>query len=257
VTDENVAACAGIVYRADPERFRAAMAAPVAARRILFPLYAFNTEVARAPWLTQEPMIAEMRLQWWRDVLEEIASGGPVRRHEVATPLADVLDATGARLLDDLVETRRWDIHKDPFEDDAAFTAHIERSAGLLMWVAARALGEAPRDVAMDAGFAHGLANWLRAIPALEAARRVPLVDGRPEAIRSLAQEGLARLARARARRGEVSAAAAPAFLPAWKTAALLGRVWRDPGLVARGQVDVSPLRSRLTLLARAATGRW
>ena len=35
------------------------MAAPVAARRVLFPLYAFNVEVARAPWVTQEAMIAE------------------------------------------------------------------------------------------------------------------------------------------------------------------------------------------------------
>ena len=51
------------------------MAAPVEARRVLFPLYAFNVEVARAPWVTSEPMIGEMRLQWWRDALEEIARG--------------------------------------------------------------------------------------------------------------------------------------------------------------------------------------
>ena len=72
-------ACAALVERGDPQRFRAAMAAPPEARRVLFPLYAFNVEVARAPWVTQEPMIAEMRLQWWRDALEEIAMGGRVR----------------------------------------------------------------------------------------------------------------------------------------------------------------------------------
>ncbi|TNF18762.1 MAG: phytoene synthase, partial [Rhodobacteraceae bacterium] len=59
-------ACAAIVEKGDPDRFASAMAAPVAARARLFPLYAFNLEVARAPWVTQEPMIAEMRLQWWR-----------------------------------------------------------------------------------------------------------------------------------------------------------------------------------------------
>ncbi|MEN9060069.1 hypothetical protein [Ponticoccus litoralis] len=42
-------ACAELVQRADPERFRAVMAAPVAARAALFPIYAFNIEVARAP----------------------------------------------------------------------------------------------------------------------------------------------------------------------------------------------------------------
>ncbi|MEQ8366967.1 MAG: phytoene synthase, partial [Roseicyclus sp.] len=58
-------ACAELVARGDPDRFRATMAAPVDARRVLFPLYAFNIEVSRAPWVTAEPMIAEMRLQFW------------------------------------------------------------------------------------------------------------------------------------------------------------------------------------------------
>ena len=75
-------ACAEIVKRGDPDRFLAAMAAPPDARRILFPLYAFNVEVARAPWVTAEPMIAEMRLQWWRDSVEGIYAGEP-RRHAV------------------------------------------------------------------------------------------------------------------------------------------------------------------------------
>ena len=79
--DADLTACAALVEKADPDRFRAAMAAPVAARAVLFPLYALNVEVTRAPWVTQEPMLAEMRLQWWRDALQEIADGGPVRRH--------------------------------------------------------------------------------------------------------------------------------------------------------------------------------
>jgi phytoene/squalene synthetase len=69
-------ACADLLRRGDPDRFLAAMAAPPAARRVLLPLYAFNLEVARAPQVTAEPMIAEMRLQWWRDALAEIAAGG-------------------------------------------------------------------------------------------------------------------------------------------------------------------------------------
>ena len=41
-------ACARLVERGDPDRFRVAMAAPPSAREALFPLYAFNLEVARA-----------------------------------------------------------------------------------------------------------------------------------------------------------------------------------------------------------------
>mgnify|MGYP003628551030 FL=1 len=109
------------------------MAAPVAARRVLFPIYAFNVEVARAPWVTEEPMIAEMRLQWWRDALEEMASGGTVRRHEVTLPLADVVDGDGARALDRLVAARRWDVYKDGFEDAEHFKEYLDATAGELM----------------------------------------------------------------------------------------------------------------------------
>ena len=82
----SIQACADLVARGDPDRFRAAMAAPVPARQVLFPIYAFAVEVSRAPWVTQEPMIAEMRLQWWRDVCDEIEAGKPARAQEVVGP---------------------------------------------------------------------------------------------------------------------------------------------------------------------------
>ena len=100
-------ACAAIVERGDPDRFLATMAAPPAAREVLFPLYAFNIEVARAPVVTNEPEIAAIRLAWWREALDEIASGGPVRRHEVVVPLAQALRPGQAEALDDLVLARQ------------------------------------------------------------------------------------------------------------------------------------------------------
>lgn len=259
--DADLIACADIVRRADPARFQAAMAAPVAARCVLFPVYAFNIEVARAPWVTQEPMIAEMRLQWWRDALDEIGAGGVeggvVRRHEVVTPLARVLDAEGAALLGDLIEARRWDIGRDPFADEADFTRYIEATSGNLIRVAARALGPAGENVLGDAGYALGLANWFRAIPALEVSGRKPLPDGRPEAVRALAQEGLRRLARARSGRRTVSRAAAPALLPLWQAGPVLHRAARHPKAVADGTLDPVPVRSRFTLMLRVMSGRW
>jgi phytoene/squalene synthetase len=255
--DADLTACADLVRRADPARFQAAMAAPVAARMVLFPVYAFNVEVARAPWVTQEPMIAEMRLQWWVDALEEIRAGRTVRRHEVVTSLAQVLDADGAGLLIDLIEARRWDIEREPFEDETHFTRYIEATSGNLIRAAAGALGPAEEEVLRDAGFALGLANWFRAIPALEAAGRKPLHDGRPEAVRDLAAEGLRRLARARAGRARVSSAAAPALFPLWEAGPVLRTAMRRPATVAEGTLDPAQLRSRLGLMLRAMSGRW
>ena len=89
--NEDIASCADLVRRGDPDRFLAIMSAPVKKRGALFIIYAFNLEVVRAPWVTQEPMISEMRLQWWLDSIEEIYEGKTIRRHEVVTPLAELI----------------------------------------------------------------------------------------------------------------------------------------------------------------------
>jgi len=161
-------ACANLVARADPERFSAAMAAPIAARAVLLPVYAASIEVARAPWLTQEPMIAEMRLQWWRDVFEEIETGRP-RKHEVVDALAPVLGPKGAAALDAMVLARRWDIYKEGFNTAADVLAHVQTITLGPMLAALEALDDLPED--LSALHAHatqlGLARFLRGVPAL------------------------------------------------------------------------------------------
>jgi phytoene/squalene synthetase len=252
-------ACADLVARGDPDRFRATMAAPVAARRVLFPLYAFNIEVSRAPWVTEEALIAEMRLQFWRDVVEELAAGKPPRAHEVAVPLAEAIPAEVAGALDPLIAARQWDIYKDPFEDRPAFDTYIADTSGRLVVVAGRALGapEAAEDVLADAGWAMGLASFLRAIPALEAAGRMPLVEGTGDAVAVLAGDGLARLARARAGRGRVPRVATPALFLAGQAQAVLRAAKAQPSRVAEGALPQPAFRARLTLARAALTGRW
>jgi len=251
-------ACAALVERGDPDRFAAVMAAPVAARGRLFLLYAFNLEVARAPWVTKEPMIAEMRLQWWRDVVGEVAAGRPARAHEVAGPLAGLIREAGlpVEVMDRLVEARRWDVYREPFEDRAAFDAYLEDTGAGLMWLAGRALGAEARAEADLRGFgwAVGLAGFLRAVPELEARGRVPLVDGRAEAVAELAREGLARIAAARDGLRGLGAARA-ATLTGWQAEALLWRVAAQPALVAEGQLALSEFGRRWRLLRAAIRG--
>ncbi|NVO55359.1 squalene/phytoene synthase family protein [Rhodobacteraceae bacterium B1Z28] len=255
--DDDVKACAALVHRADPDRFLAAMAAPVPARAVLFPIYALNVEVARAPWVTQEAMIAEMRLQWWRDALQEIAQGPTVRRHEVVTPLSRVLSPHLAEKLDEYVAVRRWDIYRDPFEDQDHFDAYINLSAGSLFAASAQALGEADEDVLRDFGYGVGVANWLRAIPDLEARGRIPLLDGTPEGVQKLAQKALDRLTSAKANRAAVSEQARPALYTGWQAEWILKQVVARPERVAAGALAQGEIRRRLSLMWTAATGRW
>ncbi|MES2667843.1 MAG: squalene/phytoene synthase family protein [Pseudomonadota bacterium] len=250
-------ACAALVQRGDPDRFAAVMAAPLAAREALFILYAFNLEIARAPWVSKEPMIAEMRLQWWRDVVAEPAP----RAHEVAGPLHGLIGWAGLPqdVLDRLIAARRWDIYREAFADRAAFDAHIDDTAGGLMWLAARALGapDGAEPVVRDYAWAAGLCGWLRAVPGLEDRGCLPLVDGRPAAVASLAREGLTRLARARAARKTLPRDLAPALLTGWQTGALLRRVVDDPACVAEGRLELSEFSRRGRLLWQAVSGRW
>ncbi|MEL6807633.1 MAG: squalene/phytoene synthase family protein [Pseudomonadota bacterium] len=248
---EAIIPCAKIVEKGDPLRFRTVMAAPVAARAVLFPLYALNVEVSRAPWLTQEAMIAEMRLQWWRDALEEIAQGRPVRKHEVTTPLAGVLSPVQAKRLDESAAARRWDIYKEPFDDQAHMDAYIDQTAGHLMWTACELLGappEAEADV-RDLAFVAGTAAFLRAVPELAQANRIPLLDGTDKGLQELALRAFDR-----GRRPKLAKHVRPGLWPAIGALCTLDQVIRDTPAVAEARLDpgVTPFRlARTALLGR------
>ncbi|MDV7142847.1 squalene/phytoene synthase family protein [Tropicimonas sp. TH_r6] len=255
----SIADCAALVERGDPDRFRAAMTAPVAAREGLFPLYAFNVEVTRAPWASQEPMICEMRLQWWTDLLGQIADGAAIQSHEVATPLAGLVRERGLDVapLQALVAARRWDIYRDPFESAEEFDRYLDASAAGLMWASAQALG-APAELeptVRDIGWAGGLAALFRAVPALEARGRFPLHDGRPGSVAALAHRGLERLSAAR--RVPISKEVAPALRAAWRAEASLKCAVSAPDRVVQGALEESPLRQWASLSRRVLTGRW
>ncbi|MBT8414188.1 MAG: squalene/phytoene synthase family protein [Boseongicola sp.] len=243
-------ACAEIVQRGDPDRFAAAMAAPVDARRVLFPLYAFNVEVARAPWVTEEPMIAEMRLQWWRDALEEIAEGKQVRKHEVTSPLAEVLHAPMAESLDRLIQARRWDIYRDAFDDADHFEHYLKMTGGLLMWTTAHLLGARinTTERIFALGKATALVRFLKAVPALEKRGRIPLVDGRAETIATLAKNALREIPDMQQLRAALPKPARGALLEAWETEPLLYQIARNPARVADGAIGLSEFRKRARL---------
>ena len=253
-----LAACAALVERGDPDRFLSAMAAAPPARALLFPLYAFNLEVARAPWVTVEPLIAEMRLQWWRDAVEEIGAGAKPRAHEVVEPLAGVIrtQALPVALFDAIIAARRWDIAKEPFDDLPALIAHLDATGAGLMWLGALALGADARlePQVRRVGLAGAIASWLLAVPELEGRGRYPLPDGRPQAIADLAKQGLALLKLAH---GTRFGPATPAVRAAWRAGDILTQAANEPGRVADGTLGTSEFRRRATLLWRSAKGGW
>lgn len=245
----------------------AMMAGPLAPR--LMALYAFDLEVARIPAVVSEPLLGEMRLQFWRDVVEAIHAGRPVPGHEVAGPLAEAVADLPRAPLDALLDARRFDLAGEPHPDRASFDRYIAGAHAGLMALAARALGggEGTDALAADVGHAAGVARTLRAAPALVARGINPLpVSLGPEGladpgvraeVNAIAEDALARLARARSRRRDAPAATAPAFFAAWRAEDVLRRA-AQPGFdPAADLAGPSEFRARAALALRAMLGRW
>ena len=252
-----VQACAELVERADPDRFLATMAAPSEARAVLFPIYAFNVEVSRAPWVTQETMIAEMRLQWWRDALTEIAGRNEPRSHEVVTALAG-LERIDTVALEQIAVARRWEIYREPFEDAASFEAYLDDTAAGLMWTAAQSLGaqDMSEEAVRDFGWAAGLAAFLVAVPELKARHRMPLFNDEPAWIRTIAEAGLGRLERGRAAIDLIPRVARPALYAGWLASPILRAAASRPAAVETGELLPSEFSRKSRLLFTALRGR-
>ncbi|MBL6077691.1 squalene/phytoene synthase family protein [Belnapia sp. T18] len=155
----------------DPDRFLCALFAPAERREALFTLIAYNHELARAREAARTPMIALIRLQWWRDAVEEAATGKPPRRHEVAGPLhaaitANLLDPAG---LQAMADAREAEAEEEGIPTEAAFAAYCRASAGGFAVTAGRLLGATGPVLAalQEAGAAYGLAGILRSTAAL------------------------------------------------------------------------------------------
>ena len=150
----------------DPDRYRSALLADAQMRDRLIVIYAFHSELAKIPELVSETMIGDIRYQWWRDVVEEIYSGGTVRSHEVATPLTAVLrESQVPRFwVDRLIDGRARDLDPTPFANMDAAQDYARQTSGVLMQIAAYVLDpEFNDEAALQAGQAWGMTGLARA----------------------------------------------------------------------------------------------
>ena len=159
--------------RHDPDRFLTVLFAPPERRETLITLYAFNHELARARDVASQALLALIRLQWWREVVE-----GEARAHEVGTPLvAMIADGRLDRTtLLALIEAREAEVDGD-LPTLEAWRAWLLAGAGGLAVAAGQALGV--RDPAVLEGLrlrgaAYGVGGLLRSRMVLGAQGRAP-----------------------------------------------------------------------------------
>lgn len=253
---------ADTVRASSPDRYFSALYAPEPMRRDLLALYAFDIEIASIRQKVSEPMLGEIRLQWWRDALEARAGQG--------NPLAEAVLGVMARhdlpmqALLDLVEARVFDLYDDPFPTLNDLEGYAGETAGRVMMLAGAILApDMPQtgpiaDAAGHGGVALVLRDALFTPYGADAARYLPgdvrarhdlppsetpeeTAPGLAPARQALMEATGAHLAAFALASEAIAAPARPAFMPV-----ALARL--D---VARG--GTAPLWRRLWALRRAA----
>ena len=79
------------VRRADRDRFLGTLFAPEPIRSDLLALLAFDRELARTRIVTREPLLARIRLQWWREAVHEAAGAAKPHAHPVVESLSETV----------------------------------------------------------------------------------------------------------------------------------------------------------------------
>jgi len=266
---------AELVRRADPDRYLAALFAPAEKRPLLHALYAFNIETARVADTVREPMMGEIRLEWWRETLAGAKEGRP-RPHDVARALAELFAAVDLPVgpFDAMVAARAFDSASEVFADRAAVEAYCDATSGNLMRLAARILRQENDALAREAGTAYALAGILRAIPHNAARHKSFLPQSLMDAVgltkdaffvsheRDKVKAVVAQMAiwarehLAAARALRTSRAELPAYLPAALVPLFVGRVTKRGFDPLHHSPDVPIHRRQMRLLAAAMRRR-
>ncbi len=158
------------VRRHDRDRFYAALFGPPERREALFALYAFNCVIARVRETVSEPLLGEIRLQWWQDAIAAIYDGRRPPAEPTAIALADVIRTCrpDSALFNKLIEGRRRDLDARAPADIDELRDYAEATSSSLNALALAILANSDPAVgaaARDIGIAWALSGLMRALP--------------------------------------------------------------------------------------------
>ncbi len=264
-----LSAVAKTARQGDPARFEAAMFAGPDRREDLFALIALNVELSRIPESVSEPMLGEIRLQWWDDALGALFEDGREEGHEVIAALAQPI--AEKRLprdrLEALINARRLALSDQPMDSADVLDRLISQTGGALAALQIAALGGDLRaqDAAAEAGWAEGAGRLIAALPAMlgsgqideEAIRTGDAPPALSGLIRTLAETGVEKLTSARASRATIPRHCRAPLLSIRPQERRLKAVLTPGANIFLDDGAVSPFRERVSLFKRALTGRF
>jgi len=147
---DNQAYCRDVVKDGAPERFMVALFEQKHHQRVIFALLAFNLELAKTRDVVSEPMLGEIRLQWWQEAVEGIIEGN-VRKHPIVEELAEAIEQINVSILYELINLRRVELTSVGGENIKDIIAHAEKLGRTLHLLLVTAVNdEVPETVEED-----------------------------------------------------------------------------------------------------------
>ena len=173
--------CAREVREHDHDRYLTALFVPAERREAVFALYAFNVEVARTREAVSEPILGQIRLQWWREALDGIYAG-EVREHPVVEGLNEAVQnfELARDNFETLLDARATDLDDTPPANLAALETYAGATSGTLSVLAMAVSGfpnGPPSRAAHLVGTAWALIGLMRAVGFHAQAQRLYLPD--------------------------------------------------------------------------------
>jgi hypothetical protein len=137
--------------RTDENRWLATRYAPPEGRERLIAIYLLHQEFSRA-LRASEAMLGKIRIQWWRETVEQISGKGALRRHDLAEELARVMRGRADLLapVNDLID--RFD---DVIDDHLRAGGHEEGGTHEARHLATEASLVRLAGHALDASLSH------------------------------------------------------------------------------------------------------
>jgi phytoene synthase len=175
--------------RTDPDRWLSTrFIADGVKRADVVALYALDHELSQIGTVMREPLMAEIRLTWWREAIEELFAGQAPRGHPVLQALGQAL---GRRSLapapfEAMIQARVDALDAPQFAGAEALENHIDATSGAVMALAVAVLGARDALDLRPAAQAWGLTRLARgdraALPEgyqIEPAARAALAQAR------------------------------------------------------------------------------
>lgn len=162
--------CQNYVRQHDKDRFLAGLFAHKNQRKQLYSLYAFDLEINKICERTKDPFPGEIRLQWWRDVIDGKGRGS-VRDNPVADALLETisLHQLPHTLFLKYLDAKIFDLYEDPMPNLDSLHNYLTSTSAALFEMATLILSKNEpfdfKEACKHAGIACGLTKLLRAFP--------------------------------------------------------------------------------------------